>query len=307
MEYGCDKMINKSVLEFYQKTSLYTELGLYSDFAKKLPNDIKTLCLLQRNQIIHPIAFKKKEVRNSKNCFWGDMTQISNMNLLREDDIFPSAISMLSELIRKDPKYSMNRKAKDKIFVTCRGQALLLVAILKAKGIPARVRSGFASYPSNDGIYWDHWVTEYYNTKNKKWILVDADCCCNDNLDFDIYNIPENKFLSAAQVWIKVRENNLDSLKIGHAYYSKKKNKLTEILTTALFYDFHCLMNDEIIYLHYPKYLKDNNFKLSKTDLKEIDELARLMIEPDKNFKKIYKIWNSKSKFRIMTGGTINE
>ncbi len=157
-------MIDKKIINFYKKTSPYTELGLYKDFVKKLPDDIIELCMLQRKQIIHPIAFKKEEIRNSTNCFWGDMSQISNMNLLREDDIFPNAISMLAELIRRDSRYSLNREAKNKIFVTCRGQALLLAAILKTKEIPARVRSGFAEYPSNDGVYWDHWVTEYYNT-----------------------------------------------------------------------------------------------------------------------------------------------
>lgn len=78
------------------------------------------------------------------------------------------------------------------------------------------------------------------------------------------------------------------------------------MLTTALFYDFHCLMNNEIIYLHYPKYLRDKNFKLNNADLEEIDELARLMLNPDKNFNLLCEIWNNKSKFRIMTGGTIN-
>ena len=129
-------MIDKKILEFYKRTSPYTELGLYADFAKNLPDDISELCLLQRNQIIHPIAFKKEKIRNSKNSFWGDMTQISDMNLLREDDIFPNSLSMLAELLRKDSTYSLNREAKDKIFVTCRGQALLLAAILFATGSP---------------------------------------------------------------------------------------------------------------------------------------------------------------------------
>lgn len=297
--------MDENILEFYKKTSPYTELGLYRDFAKNLPNDIPTLCLLQRKQIIHPIAFKKEEIRNSKKCFWGDMTQISDMNLLREDDIFPNAISMLAELLRKDSKYSLNREAKDKLFVTCRGQALLLAAILKVKGIPARVRSGFAEYPSNDGIYWDHWVTEYYNNKNQKWNLVDADCCCNDNIDFDIYDIPGNRFLTAAWLWLEIRKNRFDILKLGHAYYGKNKDKLIEILTTALFYDFHCLMNNEIIYLHHPKYLKDKKFKLNNVDLEEIDELARLMLNPDKNFNLLREAWDNKSKFRIISGGTV--
>ncbi len=298
--------MDKNILEFYKNTSPYTELGLYKDFAKSLPDDISTLCLLQRKQIIHPFAFKEEEIRNSKNCFWGDMTQISDMNLLREDDLFPNAIGMVAELLRKNPEYSFNREAKDKLFVTCRGQALLLAAILKAKDVPARVRSGFAEYTSNDGIYWDHWVTEYYDKKSEKWILVDADCCCNDKLDFDIYDIPRNKFLFAAELWLKVRENEFDVSKVGHAYYGKDKEGLIQTLTTALFYDFHCLMNNEIIYLHYPKYLKACNFRLNPADYGELDELARLMLNPDKNFHQLSEIWNHQSKFRILAGGTIS-
>lgn len=47
-------MVDKSVLNFYKKTSLFTDLGLYINFAKSLPDNIEELCLLLRNQIIHP-------------------------------------------------------------------------------------------------------------------------------------------------------------------------------------------------------------------------------------------------------------
>lgn len=297
--------MKNEILDFYKQTSPYTELGLYKDFARSLTNDIKELCLLQRMQIIHPIAFKNNKIRTSKNCFWGDMTKISNKYLLREDDILPTAISMLAELLRKNDNYSLEREAKDKIFVTCRGQAILLAAILKSKGIPARVRSGFASYTNDDRIYLDHWITEYFDKESNKWIFVDADCCCNDDIDFDIYDIPRDKFLTAAEVWRIYRNNKIDSLKLGHAYYDIE-SKLLEIITTALFYDFHCLMNDEIIYLHHPKFLREKNFKLNEDDLIEIDNLADALLDPNKNFEKLCEIWDTNTKFRNMVGGTID-
>lgn len=40
-------MADKKILEFYKKTSLYTDLGLYKEFAKGLPNDIEQLCLFK--------------------------------------------------------------------------------------------------------------------------------------------------------------------------------------------------------------------------------------------------------------------
>ena len=61
-------------------------------------------------------------------------------------------------------------------------------------------------------------------------------------------------------------------------------------------------MNDEIIFLHMPKYIQDKKFELSEEEYNELDNLAELLLEPDKNFDKILDIWNNVSKFRIMSG-----
>ncbi len=157
----------EEILEFYKQTSAYTDLGFYQEFAKKLPENIKELCLLQRHQIIHPVNLMD-ETRQDKNSFYGDMTKIPETRLIFEDDIFPIAQSVLAELLRKDSKYDMKREIQNKVHVTCRCQAILLVSILKAKGIPARARSGFAEYCKDDGIYCDHWITEYYDENARK-------------------------------------------------------------------------------------------------------------------------------------------
>lgn len=192
-------MENKEILDFYKQTSQFTDLGYYRDFAKNLPDDIEELCLLQRMQIIHPVAFDEENIRNKSNCFWGDMTKVPITRLDYEEDYFPTAQSMIAELLRKNSNYDINREAKDKIHITCRGQAILLASILKAKGIPARARSGFAPYIKYDGINYDHWITEYYNDKEKVWKLVDADEHCPDHeLGFDLNDIPYDKLL---KIW----------------------------------------------------------------------------------------------------------
>lgn len=193
MEKGDKIMKNfEKILEFYKKTSSYTHLGFYKDFAKNLPNKIKELCLLQRHQIIHPVNLMD-EKRHNKNSFYGNMTKIPETRLIFEDDIFPTAQSVLAELLTKDPKYEMKREIQNKVHCTCRSEEILLTAILKAKGISARARSGFAGYCENDGIYWDHWITEFYDESAGRWILVDADCCCND-IDFNPFDMPREKF-----------------------------------------------------------------------------------------------------------------
>lgn len=301
-------MIDKNILEFYKKTSLYTDLGLYADFAQKLPDDISELCLLQRNQIIHPFDLSDEEMRKDSNSFYGDMTKIPRTALCYENDLYPTAQAMLSELLRRDRNYSINRKIEDKIHVCCREQAILLASILKAKGIPARVRSGFAKYVNTSLTQaGDHWITEYYDIKLEKWILVDADMHYDKatleeyHVDFNLLDMPREKFIFGAEAYLGLREKKFKPEEI---YYASSPLTIgLEASIHGLFYDFHSLMNNEIIFLHLPKYIRDKNFKLSEEEYIELDELAKLMLDPDKNFDKLNYIWENNEKFRIMSGG----
>ena len=294
-------MSKKEILEFYKKTSLYTDLGLYTDFAKNLTNDINELCILQRMQIIHPFIFDDPNIRNQNKCFWGDMTKVPITRLDYEDDLFPTAISMISELLRKDNNYSKERKTEDKIHITCRGQAILLASILKAKGYAARVRSGFAPYIEDDGIAYDHWITEYFDENKDRWVLVDPDMHCPDHeMGFDLNDIPRDKFIFGAEAYLGMRNHKFKDEEI---YYASDPATLgLKASLRGLFYDFHSLMNNEIIFLHLPKYIQDKNFELTESEYKELDDLAILMLNPDDNFNELLKIWDNKPKVRIMSG-----
>lgn len=92
-------MIEEKILNFYKQTSLFTDLGYYKKFAKDLPDDIEILCSLLRNQIIHPFDLKDEEYRQEENSFYGDMTKIPKTSLIFENDYYPTAIAMLSELL----------------------------------------------------------------------------------------------------------------------------------------------------------------------------------------------------------------
>lgn len=293
--------MNKEILDFYKQTSLYTDLGLYKDFAKQLTNDIDELCVLQRMQIIHPIAYSDLDIRKQSKCFWGDMTKVPITRLNYEDDLFPTALSMLHELLRKDNEYHNDRKAEDKIHVTCRGQAILLASILKAKGYSARVRSGFAPYIKYNGVNYDHWITEYFDENKNRWVLIDADEHCPDHeMGFDLNDIPRDKFIFGAEAYLGMRNKKYKDEEI---YYSSDPATLgLKASIRCLFYDFHSLMNDEIIFLHLPKYIQDKKFELSEEEYVELDNLAELLLDPNKNFDKILNIWNTKPKFRIMSG-----
>ncbi len=301
------KSNKNDIFTFYKQTSCFTDLGKYKTFAKKLPNSIEKLCLLQRHQIIHPFDLGDEEQRKDTENFYGDMTCIPRTSLCYENDLFPTAQAMLAELLRRDKKYSMNREIQNKIHVCCRENAILLASILKAKGIPARVRSGFAFYVTKLSSAGDHWITEYYHKKEKRWILVDADMYFSKDIleeyaiDFNLLDIPREQFIFGAEAYLKLRKGILKEEEI---YYAS--NPFTYGLKGALhglFYDFHSLMNNEIIFLHLPKYIVDAKLELTEEEYKELDHLAELMLDVNTNFHELLHIWNTKEKFRIMKGG----
>ena len=293
--------MREDILTFYKQTSIYTDLGLYSDFAKKLPDDINLLGQLQRKQIIHPYDIRKFRKNKINDYYYGDMTKIPEIGLVYENDLYPTAIAIISELLRRDSSYSFERKMEDKLHLCCREQAILLAAILKAKGYACRVRSGFSNYIKNE-VNMDHWITEYYNEKERRWILVDADFHFPDlPFDFNVDDIPRDKFIFGAESYLGIRTNKLDPNK--YIYASDPPTIGLKAALRALFYDFHSLMNNEIIFLHAPKYIVDRDFILSETELEELDNLAKLLLNPDKNFDTLQKIWNNTPKYRILSGG----
>jgi hypothetical protein len=75
----------------------------------------------------------------------------------------------------------------------------------------------------------------------------------------------------------------------------------------AVFYDLHSLMNNEISYLFQPSYIAEKFKKLSEDDFKEIDSLARLMVNPDSNFDVLYEIWNTNRKYRILNSPLVGD
>ena len=286
--------------EFYLQTSEFTELGLYRDFARRLPDDIRALCVLQRKQTIHPVGLLNPATRMDRDGFWGDLSEVPLTSLNFEEDEFPTALSMFAELLRRNPAYTEERRARDKIHVTCRCQAIMLAATLKAKGIPARARSGYADYIRQPGQYFDHWITEYYDAAKGGWVLADADIHCDPHIDFDPTDIPRDRFQTGAMAYLALRQGKLTDGQLSYASWP-----VTHGMAAALrgvFYDFHCLMNHEIIFLHQPAYLADKDFAATEEELRELDALARLMLEPDRNFDKLREIWDTRPQYRVLRG-----
>jgi len=279
----------KEELEFYLKTSIYTNYLPYKDYYQSLPDDIEELSKLIYHQVIHrgelvrSYLNKPNPIRNEEKVdFYNEKDAYPWYRNRCDDDILLTAPAITAELFRQDNRgFVMGREIKDRIVITCRYVSVLLASILKAKGIPSRCRSGYANYfCSQKDCYYDHWIVQYYNSKSKRWVNVDADGLYQ--VDFNQWDIPDEEFKYPAKIWLDVRKG-IDSEK--KYIHGTSLNKLSN-LAYALFFDFHSLMNDEISYLFFPVAIaEEKDFaNLSNKELEKIDTLAKLMLNPDDNF-----------------------
>lgn len=296
--------LKKHFLEF----STFTYPGLYEDMLKNdLPDDIRKIGFLVRKNIIHKSTLRGGNTGTNADLRFGDMRQVPWWRQ-PEDDILVTAAAMLAELYRRDGRgFVKDREPKDKLVVTCRFTSLLVASILKSKGIPTRVRAGHASYfdmGTLGKLSSDHWINQYWSEDEGRWITIDVDGSLSLNEDFDPYDMPEGKFDFPAQAWLNIREEKIDP----QYFHNGSGDRGAMVVLWSLFYDFHSLMNNEIIYIHGPAggyggYEKFQN--LSKQELDKIDNLARLMQNPDENFDELNKIWETQKDFRLLSGGLL--
>ena len=155
--------MEENILEHYRKTSTYTYAGAYGEYFRSLPDDIPMLGRLVCGQVIHRVTLKEGNTNANATLLYGDMDRYPWYRMRCEDDVLLTAPAMTAELFRMDGRgFVRDRKTEDKIVVTCRYVSVLMSAILKAKGIPARCRAGFAPY-FREGVSMDHWINQYYS------------------------------------------------------------------------------------------------------------------------------------------------
>lgn len=289
--------MKQEILDFYLKTSIFTNYGPYKDYFKSLPDDMEELTGLLLEQTIHRKELIRSSIKLNQTGKSGD--GIANYypwwGYRSHDDILVTVPAIMAELNRLDERgIFWGREISKKVVITCRYVAIWLASILKAKGIPTRVRSGFAPYFRDDGKAVDHWIVEYYNQEDNRWCICDPDTDSGEkHTDMD-----KEKFCWIAKIWLDVRsgKDNIDKYIHGTCYQG------LEMLARTLFFDFHALMGNEISYLFFPVYIDEDKefFDLTKEALKELDDLATLMLDPDKNFSELLYIFNNDKKMRSL-------
>lgn len=300
--------MNDRVLQHFLKTSTYTYLGPYADIVRKeLPKNPRQIGLLVRKSIIHRSTLADGNVGTNADLRYGDMSKVPWWRQ-PEDDVLVTAVAMLAELYRRDGRgLTLERKAEDKIVVTCRFTSVLFASLLKTLGVPTRCRAvhHYASYIKDlpDKVSNDHWINEYWDSDKNKWVIADADASLNfDPKEFDPYDMPRKVYDFPADAWLAIRAGQVDP----DYFYNGDGTRGAIVILWSLIYDFHAIMNDEIIYTHGVEFGKREKFsQLSSEELSKIDHLAKLMQDPDANFDELTNIWEKDKDFRMLVGGLL--
>ena len=135
----------------------------------------------------------------------GDAIRIDEQNLRSTSEVLDRLFAMSAEPI------TVAREPIDRVLCICRHFTLLHTALLRANGVPARVRCGFSNY-FDHAKWYDHWITERWD--GTRWVRddpqVDQLQAKVVNLDFDPYEQPPGRFLSGAEAWARARSGEVD-------------------------------------------------------------------------------------------------
>lgn len=298
--------MNEQVLKHYLNFGVYTYPGEYQQkLDDHLPDDIREVGRLVRKNFIHRTTLSAGNTGTNSDLRFGDMSRVPWWRQ-PEDDVLVTASSMLAELYRRDKRgFIEDRDEENKLVLTCRFVAIMMTCILRLRGIPTRTRAGHAPYFDMGDcgrLSVDHWINQYWCASKNRWVTIDVDGSFSMVGNIDPYDIPDDKFDFAPKAWLDIREGRVNP----QNFYNAKPERGAIVVLWSLFYDFHCLMNHEIIYTHGPIYGDYKRFaSMTVQELNEIDDLARLMIDPDTHFEDLLQIWNNRKDYRILYGGLL--
>jgi hypothetical protein len=125
----------------------------------------------------------------------------------------------LARIVELDPRpLDQPRPLDRKLVGNCRDFSVMLCAMLRRQGVPARARCGFGAYfiPNH---YEDHWVCECWDARQGRWVLVDAQLDALQReamrIPFDPLDVPRDQFLTGGVAWQMCRRGQADPDRFG--------------------------------------------------------------------------------------------
>src|SRR5215469_4684057 len=196
---------DQQTIGFYATPGRMTSAGRYAPLLETLPPDIPGLAAVAQGLLIH---------EHMAHGYGVTLTEADRASV----HIRPAA-DLLAQIVARDARpLHLARQPAARLPVNCRHFTVLITAMLRAQGTPARARCGFGGY-FGTGMFEDHWVCEYWHAGQQRWVLVDAQIDGRQrelfSIDFDVTDVPRDQFLIAGDAWALCRSGAADPGKFG--------------------------------------------------------------------------------------------
>jgi Transglutaminase-like superfamily len=192
-------------LDFYTQPAVMTSAGAYAPLFDGLPREVAGLAAVAQGLLIHEHIAPAYGVTLS-------YERRSSVHIRPVERI-------LERLIAEDDRpLTTVRPPEHRLAGHCRQFTVLMVAMLRAQGVPARARCGFGGYFGTGGFD-DHWVCEYWHPEDARWILADAQIDGVQRgifqVDFNLMDVPRDRFVIAGDAWTQCRVGEANPAKFG--------------------------------------------------------------------------------------------
>lgn len=253
-------------LDFYRTPVDFSAAGKQAQLLKDLPRDVGALAKIVQGLLIHE-----------------HMTEAYGVKLppARHAEAHVRPVeSILDHIVAVDARPLTDRRAANQRHVcVCRSFTLLMVAMLRSQNVPARARCGFGCY-FETGKGYDHWVAEYWNERERRWVLVDAQIDDRQRKMFGVtintLDVPRDQFLVAGDAWRLCRAGKQDARNFG--ILDMWGNWF---IASNIVRDIAALNNREMLPWDVWGVMKRDD---SELDFVLFDRLAGLTHEPDRHF-----------------------
>ena len=274
----------KHILDFYAQPGVMTSAGGYAPLFDALPRDMAGLVRIVQGLLLHEHSAPAYGVMLSD-----ERKTASHVRPLER---------MLERLLALDGQpLSVARPVETRLVGVCRHFAVLLVALLRAQGVPARARCGFGSY-FKGGCFYDHWVCEYRHPARACWVRVDAQI--DDvqramlTIDFEVLDVPHDRFLIAGDAWAQYRAGEVDPSAFG----------IFDIrglwfIAGNLVRDLAALNNMELLPWDQWGAMPGPDEPLQERDVVFFDRIAALTRAPDAVFTELRALYESDDRVRV--------
>jgi len=272
------------ILDYYRQTGIMTEPGEYHYMLRDLPNSIPELCKTVQGIILHIFWSEAYGVKLSED-------RKKEVNLRKFDDM----LARIAEL--DEQPISTARDPEMRIVGNCRDYSLFLCALLRHKGIPARARCGFATYFTR-GRYEDHWICEYWNDNERRWVRADAQLDSLQvaylKIDFNPHDLPAGTFLSGGETWQLCRRGELDPDLCGIL-----DMKGLWFVQGDLVRDFMALNKVEVLPWDCNEFMGGPDVTVGPEDYLLLDRIAELTTSGDSVIDEIRLLYESNERLRM--------